>query len=134
MSTRRLGISPEHVNALNLVEVDFYGEPAVQEAWKAYLAHLNSSIDPAKNYLWGENKEKLLASLLSAIASVLRLDVPAIEIFRGGYAPVGWEQREQLGQTALNYIKDLHDGTRGIKVLLVPPKSDAESKSDAELG
>lgn len=43
MATRRVGISPEHVSALNLVEVDFYQCAKVQEHWKTYKDHLFSS-------------------------------------------------------------------------------------------
>jgi len=119
MATRRLGISADHVNALNLVEVDFYGKRRVQDAWAVYLKHLNS--DQSNMPQWIEDKERLLANLLSEEARVLGLDVPAMNIFKGGYAPTGWQERDTLVLTAMQYVKDLHDGTRGVKVMIVEP-------------
>jgi hypothetical protein len=46
MSTRKIGISPDHVNALNLVEVDFYKCKKVEAAWKSYQEHLSDSGRP----------------------------------------------------------------------------------------
>ena len=47
MATRKVPISPEHVNAVNLVEVDFYKCRAVEAAWLAYKDHLNTGPDDA---------------------------------------------------------------------------------------
>jgi hypothetical protein len=40
MRTRRVRLNPDHVGALNLVEIEFHGEASVIEAWKAYWNHL----------------------------------------------------------------------------------------------
>jgi hypothetical protein len=40
MSTRRMGISPDHVNAINLVEVDLYVCAAVETEWKPAIIYL----------------------------------------------------------------------------------------------
>jgi hypothetical protein len=42
MATRQIPISSEHVNSLNLIEVDFYGCKNVQKEWIAYKSHLFS--------------------------------------------------------------------------------------------
>jgi hypothetical protein len=40
MRTRRMRLNPDHVGALNLVEIEFHGEVPVIEAWKSYWDHL----------------------------------------------------------------------------------------------
>ena len=88
MATRKTNISAEHVNALNLVEVDFYHCPKVQVSWKAYRAHLyDDSKGPTPDAAWEDKRDNLPARLIFEMGKVLRYDVPAIEIYRGGYAP-----------------------------------------------
>jgi hypothetical protein len=106
MATRRVGISPDHVNALNLVEVDYYGCDKVEAAWSEYKDHLNNSGKPEDD-AWRETKEKLLAKLLFEIAAVLGFNIPAIDIFKGGYAPLGWAHREYRQLAAMEYLYDL---------------------------
>ena len=88
MATRQLAISREHVNALNLIEVDFYGCQSVQKEWLIYKAHLFGG--GTEDDAWREKKERLLANLLCEMAKTLRYKIPAMEIFKGGYAPKGW--------------------------------------------
>ena len=64
MATRRLAISPEHVNALNLIEVEFHKDKEVIKAWKDYLAHLNQVSDQMPNTQWIQIKDQKLAYLL----------------------------------------------------------------------
>lgn len=103
---RRLDISTEHVNALNLVAVDFYGCPKVEVEWKSYKNHLNDNSRPEDD-AWRRTKERLLSKLLYEIAKVLKFDIPAIEILEGGYAAGGWTYRDKRCTGALEYIHEL---------------------------
>jgi hypothetical protein len=127
MATRRVGISPDHVNAINLVEVDFYGCAAVEAEWKTYKNHLNDNSRP-EDETWRRTKEKLLSKLLFEIAKVLKFNIPAIEIFEGGYAPSGWAHRDLRYTGALEYLHELREGSnilplwvRGITPPAEPP-------------
>jgi hypothetical protein len=102
MGTRRVGISAEHVNAPNLVEVDFYGHPAVQQHWKAYKEHLFT--EALEDDAWLEKKEGLLANMLFEMAAALRFNIPAMEIFKGGYAPKGWLHRDSRSFEAMEFV------------------------------
>jgi hypothetical protein len=123
MATRRVGISQEHVNALNLVEVDFYGCEKVQEHWKVYKDHLFST--GPEDDVWNERKERLLANLLFEMAAALRFKIPAMDIFKGGYAPKGWLHRDNRQFEAMEYIYDLSKGTRIVPIWVrgVSPQS-----------
>ena len=116
MATRRVGISTEHVNALNLVEVDFYRHEAVQQNWRSYKEHLFS--DGPEDAPWHEKKERLLANLLYEMAKALRFNIPAMEIFKGGYSPKGWKHRNDRQAEAMEYIYELSKGTKIVPIWL----------------
>src|SRR5579862_9610949 len=39
-------VSAEHVRSLNMIDIEFYDDSNVTEAWKEYLDHLNDSNYP----------------------------------------------------------------------------------------
>ena len=51
MATRAAKVSAEHVRVLNMIDIKFYDDSKVKEAWKEYLDHLNDS-----NYQYGPEK------------------------------------------------------------------------------
>ena len=92
MRTRRMRLSPDHVGALNLVEIEFYGEAPVIEAWKAYWVHLHLAypVDTARQQQFQRDQEGLLTRLLHAIATTLRFNIEQLEILEGDiYRRVG---------------------------------------------
>jgi hypothetical protein len=126
-----MAISNEHVNAINLVEVEFYKCQSVEAAWANYKNHLNDTSRP-EDLEWREKKETLLAKLLAEIASVLRFKIPAIEIFKGGYAPGGWAHRDALGLGALEFVRDLSAAKKPLPVSVfgAPLPSEDSSPKD----
>jgi hypothetical protein len=117
MATRQIPISNEHVNAINLVEVEFYKCSSVETAWKYYKDHLNSGPEDAA---WRFKKENLLAKLLIEIASVLDFKIAAIDILKGGYAPQGWANRDALTLGVQEFIRDLSLGKKVLPVWALP--------------
>lgn len=124
MATRQVAISGDHVNAINLVEVDYYGCDSVQEAWKKYREHLYDA-SKGEDQAWREKRENLLARLLSEMGKILKYDIPAIEIYQGGYAPKGWTVREDQNNGAVKFLNDMADGKKALPVTLFEPSSTA---------
>ncbi|MDT9121853.1 DUF6680 family protein, partial [Escherichia coli] len=75
-------LSNEHVRALNMIDIAFYGrvrkgqakrskaESQVISAWKLYFSHLNTTYpnnDNASGLIWNQNSNNLFVDLLSAI-------------------------------------------------------------------
>lgn len=116
MATRKIGISPDHVNALNLIEVDYYGKSKVIQAWKAYIDYLGGKGE--ENEAWHIQRNKLLAKLLFEMANVLGFSIQAIDIFEGGYAPVGWQRRDDRYNGMLDYFRDLSEGSKIVPIWL----------------
>jgi len=116
MATRRVGISAQHVNSLNLIEVDSYGRANVLKEWLAYKSHLFSG--SPEDDAWRETKERLLANLLCQMARTLRYKIPAMDIFKGGYAPKGWEHSQGRVFEALQYVHNLANAKKLIPIWL----------------
>src|SRR5437870_12799453 len=61
MATRASGLAPAHVQALNMIDVEFYGTDkgtrAVVDAWRGYLDFLNTPAEPRR--AWGAKREEL---------------------------------------------------------------------------
>jgi hypothetical protein len=106
----------DHVNSLNLIEVDFYKCEGVETSWKAYLSHLNSANTTTAP--WPETKERLLAELLFQMGRVLKFDIPALDMFKGGYAPGGGEFKENRENEVLEYIHHLSEGNKAVPIWL----------------
>lgn len=105
MRTRRLALSPDHVGALNLVEIEFHGEKDVLSAWREYLTHLARplSVHEAQQVALTRERDRLLTKLLHAISRTLKFHIEQLEIFEGGYTPQVWAD-DELQLRALRYF------------------------------
>jgi hypothetical protein len=103
MATRAIGLSPVHVEALNRIDVEFYGKKSkdVVEAWKIYHDHLNdpkyTKLDTDKEELkqWADKKEDLFVDLLHKMATFLGYKFSKVDIKRGHYYPRGFGDIEE---------------------------------------
>ena len=63
MRSRRVPLSHERVQALNLVEIEFYGNRQVQVAYKSLMDHINTK--PTEDARWIDEQSKRLVRLLA---------------------------------------------------------------------
>lgn len=98
MATRAASISPEHVQALNMIDLEFQGAKykAVRTEWKMYLDHLSSypKQDEKLQAIWGEKRIDLLAQLLMAMGQALGYEFDQVHVKKGIYAPEAHSQIE----------------------------------------
>lgn len=107
MRTRGATLSPLHVEALNMIELEFYPREKFKkiiEAWKVYLDHLhsfpqNKAENDYENQVrtWTEKKNDLLVDLLFEMAKELNYEFDRLSLKKGVYSPQGhadaeWEQ------------------------------------------
>lgn len=83
MSTRAQRLHREHVQALNMIDIEFYGrkiplfkikyqtkrEQAVTHAWKSYNSHLNKLQDYPDINIWFSKSDDLFTDLLYALST-----------------------------------------------------------------
>jgi hypothetical protein len=120
MRTRKMRLNPDHVGALNLVEIEFYGEKAVIQSWKAYWAHLRLPAPvnqtQAQQQQFYRDQEALLTKLLHAIATTLNFNIQQMEILEGGYIPQGWVDDDQGLRMIRALILEILNGRRGLPI------------------
>ncbi len=138
MRTRRTPVFPEHVGALNLIEIEFAKDKAVIAAWKALYQHLGTEhtrrpdeqtigLPPNQTATRNEKffdrlaqeRQSLLAKLLHAMAKVMNFKVEQLEIFEGGYYPQGWDDEFREQRLMRRYVIELAAGRNSVPVAAV---------------
>lgn len=91
MATRAATVSPQHVQALNMIDLEFQGARyrGVTEAWKTYLDHLYHfpKEDEKQQPLWEERRSDLLTKLLIEMGKSLDYTFDEVHVKRGIYLP-----------------------------------------------
>jgi hypothetical protein len=90
MATRGALLSPAHVEAINIIPIEFYGKRGrklrIIEKWKEYIDHLYK--DPSEQ-TWGSIRIRLLNELLAMIGDYIGYKFNSVEISRELYSPRG---------------------------------------------
>jgi hypothetical protein len=112
MATRASRLSPDHVRALNTVDLVFYGryvlgarlrsknEQTVLDSWKEYLDHLNTKPAEAAFPLWVTTSDELFVNLLYSMAQDVGYRFDRVQLKKGAYLPIAHDQIDSE-QTAL---------------------------------
>jgi uncharacterized protein YbaA (DUF1428 family) len=135
MATRAARLSAEHVGALNMIDLIFYGkiifgktvrsntEQKVLNAWKEYHDHLGTHVADNQLVLWNSNSDDLFIQLLSEIALDLNLSFDRVLLKRGSYSPMAHSNLEheqmRIRQSVLDVLegkKPLHMNIDGFKL------------------
>jgi hypothetical protein len=119
MATRRTAAAPEKVNALNLVEIEFYGAQSVQTAHQAVMTHINTPAPLPSG--WNERHRTLMTRLLSEMAKVLGYNLPQLDVLEGGYYPQGLMDIELEQQTLRRALIETLSGQRPLVVSPAAP-------------
>jgi hypothetical protein len=136
MATRASGLAPDHVKALNMIDVEFYGSDAsskaVLQAWKAYLDHLNMASTASE--AWGPKREDLLVDLLQKTATHLGFEFDRTDLKRTSYFPRGYGEAELELLEIRKLLLSILRGQRGFPVYLpqAPDRSATEARGQAE--
>lgn len=87
MSTRASRLSIEHVQALNMIDVEFNGNryKNVVNAWRNYHDHLNDSQNDASS--WRQKNDELFIELLSQMGKALGYEFGNVMLKRTAYSP-----------------------------------------------
>ncbi len=122
MRFRRTALAPEFIHGLNLIDVEFYDDDMVLQKWKNLLDFYNRPIpaDAAAHVRLGEERNRLVAELLDRIAKSLGISIPQLDIFHGGYWPVGLAEVENEQNAIRRLMADVSRGDRGFPVELRP--------------
>jgi hypothetical protein len=123
MATRGAVISPGHVEALNMIDLEFSGRGSkneqVRRRWREYLDHLGSlSQDPDQQAqqlpMWTERNGDLLADLLHDMGKAVGYDFDKVQIRRGIYIPMGHANFEIEMQLLRRLLIEVLVGNRSL--------------------
>ncbi|TBA26008.1 DUF6680 family protein [Rhizobium ruizarguesonis] len=91
MATRASSLSPDHVEALNAIPIEFYGKSRVfkevVEAWRMLLDHLGK--EQTNMDLWVQRRQTLFVDLLLKLSAAVGYEFSRLELEREVYSPVG---------------------------------------------
>lgn len=128
MGTRAAVLSPGHVDALNQIDVEFYGWPPADKrvitAWKALRNHLGDSGFNKDDFKGWTNKiVELRIDLLFQMAKALRYKFEKDDILRNVYSPIAHGDIENDQRLIRQGIVELLTGKRALTTLawLMPP-------------
>lgn len=98
MATRGAVLSPTHVEALNMIDLEFAGkgkkDVEVRQRWEEYLDNLTHVVqDPEKHQAeldaWSKRNNDLLVNLLVSMSRAVGYNFTSVQIRRGVYTPLG---------------------------------------------
>ncbi|WP_155520942.1 DUF6680 family protein [Ralstonia solanacearum] len=134
MATRTIAarISADHVRALNMIDLVFYGrvvsgkshrtdsEQAVMNAWRSYHDHLSDPANgpPANPDVVYAARDELFLNLLEAMAKDLKFDFDRVTLKKGGYTP---QAHGDLAAQQLQLLKDADEVFAGRRAIRVEP-------------
>lgn len=101
MATRATRLANEHVQSLNMIELEFRGsrsrDKKVIEAWRLYADHLNGGgeLNEASAAAWVARRDEMFFDLLHAISRALGFQFDKVQLKRGVYYPIGHGQNEE---------------------------------------
>ena len=122
MATRATPIDVRHVEALNMIDIEFNGknskEKDVLRAWKDYLDHLRNNASSLE--FWGPKKEELFVDLLHKMAICLNYKFEKSDLRNTSYFPKGLGQIHDLQRIILERFGEILNGERGFPVISFP--------------
>lgn len=120
MRTRAFSLHSDHVSALNLVQLEFYGLDDVDTAFRHYMGHLNSTVPPATdvqaNRTFADERQDRFYTLVQKMAAHLGLTFDKADLKRLSYAPQGWQDAEAQQKTLSARIIELLEFRRPLPV------------------
>jgi hypothetical protein len=118
MRTRRLRLDPEHVGALNLVDLEFYGRSKVIAALGRYMDHLGSPMPTTDDghERFFEQREDLLVKLLHEMGKDLGFQYDKHDLKKLAYGPIGWATEQETQRQNMTYFNELLAGKRALPI------------------
>jgi hypothetical protein len=133
MATRGNRLTVEHVRALNMIDLAFYGparggtarrskaEQAVLDSWREYLDHLSTELPKGDTSAFLASREELFINLIASMATERRYAFDRVLLRKGAYIPIAHNQLEERQSAALEGVAQVFSGRRAIKITPVPP-------------
>jgi hypothetical protein len=142
MATRAARLSGEHVQALNMIDLVFFGmrvfrvlkwrtnaEQRVLNCWKEYHDHLStpSADGEAALATWNGRSNDLFTNLLFAIATERGYEFDRVQISKGGYSPMAHGDVEMESKLVRRMAIRVMGGELPLKIQVTAPPAAAQA-------
>lgn len=114
MASRATALDPRHVEALNRIDVTFYGVESVRSLWKAYFDFLCDKNYPKET--WEAKRIELLVDLLAAMAVHLRYKFDKTDVKNAIYFPEGHGLIQEDQTVIRRMLADIVSGKRSFPI------------------
>ena len=131
-------ISPAHVQALNVIDVEFASEwsdtrkqslSVVIDAWKEYLDHLNTPADADES--WVVRNNDLFIDMLHKMAVSLGYKFDKVLLKKGLYMPRAYDQQSFFNRLARLRTWEMLDGRRPFPICIMDPPTSQDVNDDS---
>ena len=117
MRTRSAKLSLEHVTALNLIEIEFYDNSNVRNAWQKYMENLSSEAPEERSVDFYGKRDQLFIKLLQEVANQIGLKkVDITDLMTSNYYPQGWANDEVEQRKVRALLIQTLSGMKPLKV------------------
>jgi len=139
MATRGARLSSDHVRALNMIDLSFYGpvrfgkngrsktEQGVLNSWKEYLDHLGEDHDfegPNAQAILAR-RDELFVNLLTTMATDLGYEFDRVQLRKSWYSPIAHGQTEERQGALLMAATEVFQGRRPLHIAPVQGQQQA---------
>jgi len=121
MATRSIAgrVSFDHVTALNMIDIEFYKEKEITDAWKCYLDCLNQPESENASNTWAKERDGLFVDLLKKMAKSLGYDFDPVHLKKAVYLPKAHSEADAYQLFIRDSIQKILKGEQAILVNLV---------------
>ncbi len=131
MATRSARLSADHVQALNMIDVAFYEEKGVREAWKGLFDSFSrKATDQTEDKLLSAERSQMLVELLHVMAKSVDYDFDRTHIKNQAYTPQAHEDIDVEGNLIRRSLVKmlLDDGAFRLKVVELPGEDESQRR------
>lgn len=135
MKTRATPLSYSHVEALNVIGIEFHKKNKIIEAWKLLLDNFehypqDTADQDYKTKLEASSRKsvELLTDLLYEMAKELKYDFDKVHLKRGAYIPKGHAEMEMEQFIIRKYLLDLFSGKTPMPIKIVSSSEEKQTK------
>lgn len=131
MATRATRVAPSHVQALNMIDIEFskkriFGlrgpsksNQTVLDAWKIYLDTLNERFEEDELNTWVARRDELFTDLLYEMGRALGHNFDKVQIKRGIYSPQAHGEQELAQIKMRDYLLGLASGETVVPISVI---------------
>jgi hypothetical protein len=128
MTTRASRVSIDHVQTLNMIDIEFTGKKYqnVVNAWRLY--HDNLSNESPKKEGWADKNDELFIDLLYQMGIILSYKFDKVMLKRTAYYPVAHGDIEYENQAIRKGLTEILSGKSHFPIFITNEFSNTENK------